>query len=341
MNPKISVIVPIYNVEPYLCKCIDSILSQTFTDFELILVNDGSPDNCGAICDDYAKIDTRIKVIHKENGGLGSARNAGIKIAKGQYIGIIDSDDYIDEKMYEILYHNAKTHSSDVVVCDVVKVDVESQAVLKQGGKTEYSIEHFTNIQALNQLYQPNEDMFDTMGRRGEKWIFAVNKLYKRSLFDALKYPEGVIYDDEFIIHKIYYQSTRVTSISVELYYYVQRPDSISHSSFSIKKFDRVYALKERVDFFKIIRQNKLHEKAFKVYLEVFIWSYLAARSQLTGVNKDLKQLKRTLNRSIESLMKNPYSNWKQKVMVGLFIISPSVYVYVTNAKRGRSLRAT
>ena len=106
--PKISIIVPIYNVEKYLDKCIKSILNQSFEDFELILVNDGSTDSCGVICDKYKKLDGRITVIHKANGGLSSARNAGIDIARGEYIGFVDSDDYIHEKMYEILYNNAQ-----------------------------------------------------------------------------------------------------------------------------------------------------------------------------------------------------------------------------------------
>ncbi|MCB8516908.1 glycosyltransferase, partial [Enterococcus durans] len=99
---EISIIVPIYNVEQYLRKCVDSILAQTFTDFEVILVDDGSPDNSGAICDEYAKLDSRVRVIHKENGGLSDARNAGIEIAKGKYLGFVDSDDFIDKDMYEI-----------------------------------------------------------------------------------------------------------------------------------------------------------------------------------------------------------------------------------------------
>lgn len=115
--PKISIIVPIYNVEKYIEKCIQSILNQTFSDFELILVNDGSTDSCGEICDKYKKLDDRIIVIHKVNGGLSSARNAGIDIARGEYIGFIDSDDYIHEKMYEILYNNAITYNSDIVIC--------------------------------------------------------------------------------------------------------------------------------------------------------------------------------------------------------------------------------
>ncbi|OOL43593.1 glycosyl transferase family 2, partial [Enterococcus faecium] len=113
-------IVPVYKVEKYLRKCVDSILAQTFTDFEVILVDDGSPDNSGKICDEYAEKDNRVRVIHKENGGLSSARNAGIDVARGKYLGFVDSDDYIDEDMYEILYENLKIHDADISSVELI-----------------------------------------------------------------------------------------------------------------------------------------------------------------------------------------------------------------------------
>ncbi|MBA1325633.1 glycosyltransferase [Enterococcus faecium] len=115
-----SIIVPVYKVEKYLRKCVDSILAQTFTDFEVILVDDGSPDNSGKICDEYAEKDNRVRVIHKENGGLSSARNAGIDVARGKYLGFVDSDDYIDEDMYEILYENLKIHDADISSVELI-----------------------------------------------------------------------------------------------------------------------------------------------------------------------------------------------------------------------------
>lgn len=114
-KPKISIIVPVYKAEPYLRKCIDSILNQTFKDFELILVDDGSPDRCGEICDEYALKDSRIKIIHKENSGRSSARNVGLDIAQGEYIGFVDSDDWIEPDMYEVLYSKAKIESADII----------------------------------------------------------------------------------------------------------------------------------------------------------------------------------------------------------------------------------
>ena len=119
MNPKISIIVPVYKVEKYIHKCIDSILAQTFTDFELILVDDGSPDNCGKICDEYAKEDSRIVVIHKDNGGVSDARNIGISRANGEYIGFVDSDDYIDKDMYKNLYESCLNNKADISIIGI------------------------------------------------------------------------------------------------------------------------------------------------------------------------------------------------------------------------------
>ena len=123
MSPKISIIVPVYKVEPYIHKCIDSILNQTFKEFELILVDDGSPDNCGNICDEYAKKDNRVRVIHKENGGISSARNIGLDVSNGEYIGFVDSDDYIKLDMYERLYNSCKVNNADISIIGTIEVD--------------------------------------------------------------------------------------------------------------------------------------------------------------------------------------------------------------------------
>jgi glycosyltransferase involved in cell wall biosynthesis len=329
MNPKISIVVPIYNVEKYIYKCIDSILAQTFTNFELILVNDGSPDNCRGICEEYAEKEKRIKVIHKENGGVSSARNAGIKAATGQYIGFIDSDDFIHEKMYEVLYQNAVRYSSDIVVCDFLKVHEDE--VPEKSCNNDFNLQHYSNIQALNQLYTAAPG-------KSDMWVYPWNKLYKRWLFNHLRYKEGRIYEDEFIAHKILFNSTKITFVNEKLYYYLQRPNSYIGSNFSTKKFDRVFALKERVDFFRIIHQQYLHDQALKHFMEVFFWYYSKAQSDLKDVQKELKTLKRTLDKSLISLIKNPLIGWKQKVFLVMFVINP--FVSDLNKKGSKSKRS-
>ncbi|MGM0777908.1 MAG: glycosyltransferase family 2 protein [Bacillota bacterium] len=176
--PFLSIIVPVYKVEPYLRQCINSILDQTFNDFELILVDDGSPDNCPQICDEYAEKDNRIKVIHKENGGLVSARKIGLKAATGKYIGYVDSDDWIEVDMYNRLCEAAKLHSADIVICDMVKnyqdKEVKQEQIIKPG---------LYNKEAMNYYLYP------IMLYSGEFYKFGLhpsvsNKIFKRDLIE-------------------------------------------------------------------------------------------------------------------------------------------------------------
>ncbi|MBS4197579.1 glycosyltransferase family 2 protein [Lederbergia citri] len=316
MKPLISIIVPVYNVQSYLTRCIDSILDQTFTNFELILVNDGSLDNSGEVCDEFAKKDSRIVVIHKENGGVSSARNVGIDVANGQYIGFIDSDDYIHPKMYEILYQYAIRHSSDIVMCDYLKVSEGENPIMRCDKALK--LLHYTNIEALNQLYI-------TEPRNSLGWIVVWNKLFKRKLFHELRFTEGRIYEDELIAHKVFYSCLKITYVADQLYYYYQRSDSYIGSSFSTKKFDRVYALKERVDFFRSIGQQHLFNLALKHFMEVFFWYYTKAKLDLNNVNKELKGMKRALDKSLIFLLKNPLIGLKQKIFLVLFVLNPKV----------------
>ncbi|SHH68410.1 glycosyltransferase family 2 protein [Clostridium grantii] len=317
MNPKISIIVPIYKVEAYLQKCIDSILVQTFNDFELILVDDGSPDKCGRICDEYVKKDKRIKVIHKLNGGLSSARNAGIDIAQGKYIGFVDSDDYIHTRMYEVLYNSAVEYLSDIIMCDYSKVS-EGQVKELINFNTNSKIEHFTNTQALEQLFTKN----------GVGFVVAWNKLYRKELFKNLRFAEGRIHEDEFIAHKILYKSTKITYVSIYLYYYLQRNNSIMGSQVRLKKLDFLYALKERTDFFKSIKQEQLQYKAEKTYIWVLIGRYYKTKSELTNVNKELREMKKMFNKvlNLRFLLNNNNFTWKEKLKLLLFKINPVLY---------------
>ena len=316
MHPKISIIVPVYKVEKFLRKCIDSILCQTFTDFELIMVNDGSPDKCGVICDEYMGKDSRIKVIHKQNGGPSSARNLGINTARGEYIGFVDSDDFIHQKMYEVLYTQAQRHSSDLVICDVFKVDKGDFSKFNSINISSKSIQNYNKIQALYQLYLNSPGIF----------VYPVNKLYKRELFDEIRYEEGRIFEDEFIIHEIIYKCEKVTFIPCKLYVYVQRKNSIVNSKYTTKKFDKVYAHNDRVDFLKGVGENDLYHIALKNYMDYFLWNYFVAQKNLMNVDHQLRTLKKTFNNKLFSLIKNPLISKKQKIMLVLFCLKPSFY---------------
>ncbi|WML47811.1 glycosyltransferase [Neobacillus sp. PS3-34] len=332
MNPRISIIVPVYNVEPYLHKCVNSILSQTFSDFELILIDDGSPDKCLAICDEYAKQDSRVRVVHKENGGLSSARNAGIEIAKGSYIGFVDSDDYIHERMYELLYEKAILYSSDIVVCDYLKVN-ENEIFDTKNITKEPILSHFTNIETLQYFYSNNGGKH-TANEKSAKWIVVWNKLYKRELFEKYKFTEGRIYEDEFIAHKIIYNCTKITFVSINLYFYLQRQNSIVGSPFNVKKFDRVYALKDRMEFFREINKKDLLDKASRHFIDVFFWYYYLGKSNLPHINNDLRLLKKTLHKNLFLLIRNPLISRKQKLAITAFVINPFIYELFFRGKK-------
>lgn len=323
--PQISIIVPVYKVERYIEKCVHSILKQTFAGFELILVDDGSPDDCGKICDDFALKDHRVKVIHKPNGGLSSARNAGIQAAKGDYIAFVDSDDHVHHQMYEILYNTALIHGSDLVVCDYLRVR-EDQVFAPTNLKSVINVQHFTNLDALHQLCFPQAEE-GMSGRDKWNWTIVCNKLFKRSLFDDIRFKEGRIFEDEFITHRILYNSPKITFVSGKLYYYVQRSNSILNSPFTVKKFDKVYALKDRAEFFKEKNQRQLYHMALKSFVDAFFWYYDTACSKLSDPHhEDIKKLKRTMDQSLMVALLNPLMNWKQKVFLLLFIIHPYIY---------------
>ena len=233
-KPLLSIIVPVYDVERYLPKCIDSILAQTFTDFELILVEDGSPDGCPALCDAAAAKDARIRVIHQKNGGLSAARNAGLDVARGEWIGFVDSDDYIAPEMYEALYQAVQSTGADLALCDYAEVDETGAPCLPP--YTGLAQRIFTGRELLkratNTMAQP-----------------AWNKLYRRAIFAQLRYPEGKLNEDLFLIPEVCLQIQKAVVVPKALYYYVQRGGSIMNESKTLRHFDAAEAAQRYWEF--------------------------------------------------------------------------------------------
>ena len=225
MKPLISIIVPVYNVEMYLAKCVDSILAQTYTNLEIFLVNDGSFDCCGKLCDEYAKEDKRIKVIHKKNGGLSDARNVAIDVATGEFITFIDSDDYVTDDYIMTLYSLIEKYEC--------KVSIALYNTFVEGSKPKvvnrvYREDCQTNINAIEEMFY--QEKYDTAS-----WA----KLYHSSLFaTGIRYPKGIVYEDLATTYLLIFQSDKVAFCNRRIYNYLLRRDSIEGSSFSSKKMD-------------------------------------------------------------------------------------------------------
>ncbi len=265
----ISVIVPIYNVEQYLNKCISSIINQTYKNLEIILVDDGSPDNCPFICDDFANKDKRIKVIHKKNGGLSDARNAGIELASGKYLCFVDSDDYIHETFVDILYNNLISSNSDISICGFQKVFENRKSNTLQNNNS--YLEIFNNEEILSNFYN-----------KGMLFIVAWNKLYKTSLFKStgIRYPVGKIHEDEFIAHHVLSKCNRICFCHNPLYFYLIRPNSIMGQNKTEKHLYVFDALNDRCKFFKNIN-CALYINALSSYISTLTCLYFEFKKEL------------------------------------------------------------
>ena len=248
--PQISVIVPVYKVEAYLDRCVQSILCQTYTDFELILVDDGSPDNCGAMCDAWAEKDSRIKVIHKENGGLSDARNAGIDIARGQYLSFVDSDDYIHPRMLEALYGAVRDHGVKVSICGYLETEGEP-------------LPEPSDLKAT--IWEPREYYLERCVNATVAW----GKLYAAECFATLRYPKGKIHEDEFLTYRILFEHPSVAVVDCPLYGYFRNSAGITKSGWNAKRLHALEAIAEQCAYFRKKGDREIFAKRAWAYMKI------------------------------------------------------------------------
>lgn len=303
-NKMISIIVPVYNVEKYLAECVDSLLGQTYKDFEVILVDDGSKDKSGAICDEYAQKDDRIKVIHKENGGLSDARNKGLAASKGQYICFIDSDDYVYEDYLEKLYEAISVYKADVAVSDIHSMRLPNL-------KTEYE----GNISMDRQKVW--DWLCDHISREYVLIVSQCNKLYKRSVLEGLAFPTGLEHEDEYMTNDVINKSPLFVFVPKELYFYRENPESITENKADIRRLDFIGAYDQRIGI-ALLEGNKASACAtFKNGLSKMTHYY-----PMGG-----EIAKKAQNRYKEYyLAHKELLSYKQRAKYSLFIISPAVY---------------
>lgn len=262
--PLISVIVPVYKVEAYLPACVDSILAQTFCDFELILVDDGSPDACGEMCDQYARQDARIRVIHQENGGLSAARNAGLEIAQGNYITFVDSDDIISEDCLSCMQKIADETNADLVVGRYIEFAIEDDRIRNWKQDAAAPAHHMENRQEVCiGLYQ------------GKQWIpiNACGKLYRKSVIGDLRFPKGRIHEDQAFVPIAAYRASHIEIMDKAIYGYRCNDEGITHSTFSNRRYDDIWAVDQCIAFFEDNGEAQIMDAA-KIKRKVILAKY-------------------------------------------------------------------
>ena len=278
--PQISVIVPVYRVEKYIHRCVDSILAQTFQDFELILVDDGSLDSSGVICDEYAQKDSRIRVIHKENGGLSSARNAGIEVAKGEYLFFIDSDDVIHPDCLRILMSCIRDSGAEIAQGYFTRFREDSTPeawfIPWDGNCTTR-----TNMETLNCYFEGYDDL--------PSLVSACGTLWHRCLFDGIRFPVGRFFEDEFTTYMLYHRANCVAFVDTVLYFYFDNSSGITRSLTIEKRFDEYDAQWERLEFFGMHNLKELQGKAAMAFLRSAQWDLIACRKNRETVSPERK----------------------------------------------------
>lgn len=308
MSELISVIVPVYNVEAYLDKCIQSIVRQSYTELEIILVDDGATDTSGAICDDWARKDPRIRVIHKENGGLSDARNAGIEIASGSWFSFIDSDDFISIDTIERMYHAAAANQCDIGVCNIVRI--------YDDGETEPFYQPALDLTVLT-----GDKRFDTLRQPS-----VCNKLFRAELFSDVRFPKGKFYEDTFVYHVLAHRAQNIVLTGHDGYFYLSRRESIlGQGQYTDRYFDCVEAVYERVDYFL-----KQHENAASCYACLSLYAIVGnAEKNLprTAENAEkFAQMRHWFITAYKYLMPRADVNLKQKLRLVLLRYAPKLH---------------
>jgi glycosyltransferase involved in cell wall biosynthesis len=319
MNELISVIVPIYQVEQYLPKCVDSIRNQTYSNLEIILVDDGSPDHCPELCDEYARKDSRIRVIHKPNGGLSDARNAGIEVAKGNYICFVDSDDYVADNMLDRLYLALKEQKAEMSLCGRACVDENNTPVADMENCMPLKNEVLSGREAIKKLAE----------RGAGYYTVAWCKLYRADLFQTIRFPVGKIHEDEFVAHLVFEKCKRVSCIAEKLYFYVQRKDSImgnARKGFSIRELDTSEAFVRRALFLEAIGMREDIGKYYFAAIKIFSGRYSYGGKFTSEERERIREIYRLLRKNMH-LGKG--CSMKKKVYIMLALISPRLHQFV------------
>ena len=322
MRDLVTVIVPVYKVEKYLNKCVDSILNQSYRNLEIILVDDGSPDECSRICDDYASMDSRIEVIHKENGGLSSARNAALDVAKGDWILCVDSDDYIHSTMVEKMLAAAEENSADIVI---------SSYYLQKNNKLSIVDEIHDEVIVMDKM-----TALDRLVADKEIKSYAWGKLYRAELFEGVRYPDGRNYEDIATTYYLFDKADKIIKIPEYLYYYLVRDDSISFNNSTVSWHKGCHASclgqEERAEYFKQKGYVDLYEKAMAALLP-YLFSDIKSAYE-AGEFEDAIETQEYIQRHLNSFRENAYISDKDKKLIDVYLKSPDYFKFYEKVKK-------
>lgn len=312
MDKLVSIIVPIYNIEKYLNKCIGSIVNQTYKNLEIILIDDDSPDNCPAVCDEWAKKDSRIKVMHKENDGLSQARNSGYQMSTGEYICFIDGDDWIESDFIETLASQLDK-GADIADCATRLCDEKDVTILIRGFNENKVIDNTTALQFL----------FKETGIYQTVW----NKLYKRNIIDSVKFPAGKWHEDDFWTWKVFLNAKSISVTSKPMYNYLQRENSIMGDSYSLKRLD---AVQSAYECFEALNDNAQYSSLVKNrFISRVMYNLQCSFKYLNG--SDLKSAKKVIFKYLKDANLHPDDNNLTSVWYRLFLLMPSGIARIRN----------
>lgn len=318
MTPKVTVIVPIYKVEKYLERCLNSIINQTYKNLEIILVNDGSPDGCGEICEKYRLNDKRVIVINKENGGLSSARNRGLDVATGEYIGFVDSDDWIDLSMYENLVQSAIKYNADIVQCGF-------QTVLENND--------IEKVYKFNEkIYNNKDEIFKAYFCKQEIATMVWNKLYKKEVFNGIRMIEGRNNEDTMVTPELLMNIKSLYNIEELSYNYFKRENTITSSSFSNKNLDQIYAGEYVINLF----ENNFDKYTVYSRINMCLICFYMYVNLIFSKCKDKRKYKNIIMGTFKSnylIVKNSYElrcyNKRDRIIIKGFHLSPNILSYI------------
>lgn len=319
-NPIVSVIIPVYNVAAYLPRCVESVLAQTLTSIEILLVDDGSTDGSAQLCDEYATRDSRVHVLHQANGGLGSARNAGLDAATGEHLAFVDSDDYIAPDMMERLYSALLNNNADICICGFQRTDENGLAL----GENSHPSCVLSGTEALEKLYSPAYQYF----------TIACNKLFKRDLFAAIRFPLGKLFEDGYAAFRYYYTSRTVVCLPECYYFYCLRGSSITNAPLSVKNLDGIDADRDSLVFLTEKGLTALVEKAQTKYVASILYNLKRFRLQPKEIRLKFKTVKKDFRPLYRGILKNAVLTNKEKVLISLFRFSPRLCKLVIKIKK-------